>query len=146
MPGQMGRSVSGLYAFLIIIYIIYHRPGNAKQKYGRKRYSLFSFRFLSRTEKNKCACRAIGIKSIYRNTIDRSCKGAEVTLTWRSRKMEQNIDINTLRKDLIDYYGTASFNGFPAAVMDLSRIERMSDGELIRFALEKGVDLDKYIY
>ena len=60
--------------------------------------------------------------------------------------MEQNIDTNRLRKDLIDYYGTASFNGFPAAVMDLSRIERMSDEELIRFALKNGADLDKYIY
>ena len=60
--------------------------------------------------------------------------------------MEQNIDINRLRKDLIDYYGTASFNGFPAAVMDLSRIERMSDEELIRFALKNGADLDKYFY
>ena len=60
--------------------------------------------------------------------------------------MERNIDTNRLRKDLIDYYGTASFNGFPAAFMDLSKIERMSDEELIRFALEKRVDLDKYIY
>ena len=60
--------------------------------------------------------------------------------------MEQNIDTNRLRKDLIDYYGTASFNGFPAAVMDLSRIERMSDEELIRFALKNGADLDKYFY
>ena len=60
--------------------------------------------------------------------------------------MEQNIDTNRLRKDLIDYYGTASFNGFPAALMDLSRIERMSDEELIRFALKNGADLDKYFY
>ena len=60
--------------------------------------------------------------------------------------MGQNIDMNRLRKDLIDNYGTASFNGFPAAVMDLSKIEKMSDDELLRFALGKRVNLDKYIY
>ena len=60
--------------------------------------------------------------------------------------MERNIDTKRLRKDLIDHYGTASFNGFPAALVDLSRIESMSDEELVRFALKKGADLEEYIY
>ncbi|MCR5720133.1 MAG: hypothetical protein K6F84_06160 [Lachnospiraceae bacterium] len=44
-----------------------------------------------------------------------------------------------------DYYGTAMFNGFPMAVMDLSKVERMSDRELVELAQKNGVDLRKYI-
>ena len=59
--------------------------------------------------------------------------------------MEQYIDTQRLRKDLIDYYGTAMTGGFPMAVMDLSRVERASDRELIELARKKGVDLGKYV-
>ena len=59
--------------------------------------------------------------------------------------MEYEIDITRLRRDMMDYYGTAMFNGFPMAVMDLSKVERMSDEELIELAQENGVDLRKYI-
>lgn len=56
------------------------------------------------------------------------------------------IDINTdkLRKDMIDNYGTAMFNGFPAAIMDLSKAEKASEQELIRMAKNQGVNLDRY--
>ena len=59
--------------------------------------------------------------------------------------MEYEIDINRLRRDMKDYYGTAMFNGFPMAVMDLSKVERLSDRELVELAQENGVDLRKYI-
>ena len=59
--------------------------------------------------------------------------------------MEYEIDINRLRRDLKDYYGTAMFNGFPMAVVDLSKVERMSDRELVELAQKNGVDLRKYI-
>lgn len=56
------------------------------------------------------------------------------------------IDINTdkLRKDMIDNYGTAMFNGFPMAIMDLSKTEKASEQELIRMAKNQGVNLDRY--
>lgn len=54
------------------------------------------------------------------------------------------IRIDRLRKDLMDYYGTAAFNGFPMAVVDLGKIERMSDEEIVRLAQEKGIALEKY--
>ncbi len=54
-------------------------------------------------------------------------------------------DMDHLRKDLMDKYGTAMFSGFPAAVMDLSRIERMSDREILEMAQKQGVDLSKYM-
>ena len=54
------------------------------------------------------------------------------------------IDIERLRNDLKDYYGTAGFNGFPAAIMELADVENMSEEQLIRFAVERGVNLEKY--
>ena len=59
--------------------------------------------------------------------------------------MEYEIDVSQLRRDMKDYYGTAMFNGFPMAVMDLSKVERMSDRELVELAQKNGVDLRKYI-
>ncbi len=61
------------------------------------------------------------------------------------RGIRMELDINRLRKDLMDKYGTAMFSGFPAAVMDLSRIERMSDQEVLETAQKQGIDLSKYM-
>ena len=59
--------------------------------------------------------------------------------------MEYEIDVNRLRRDMKDYDGTAMFNGFPMAVMDLSKVERLSDRELVELAQKNGMDLRKYI-
>ena len=59
--------------------------------------------------------------------------------------MEYEIDVSRLRRDMKDYYGTAMFNGFPMAVMDLSKVERMSDRELVELAQKNGGDLRKYM-
>ena len=56
-----------------------------------------------------------------------------------------NIDIEKLRRDLIDYFGTAMASGFGIAVMDLTRVERASDEELINIALDCGFDLNDYV-
>ena len=63
----------------------------------------------------------------------------------KENPMEYEIDVSRLRRDMKDYYGTAMFNGFPMAVMDLSKVERMSDRELVELAQKNGVDLRKYI-
>lgn len=58
--------------------------------------------------------------------------------------MDVNIDYDKLRKDLIDYYGTAmSFN--PIALMELSEVEHCSNQKLIEIALKNRFDLSKYI-
>lgn len=59
--------------------------------------------------------------------------------------MLYEIDVDRLRRDLMDDYGSAMTSGFPMAVTDLSDVESMSDSELISFAERKGIDLDKYI-
>ena len=59
--------------------------------------------------------------------------------------MEVGIDVERLRRDMKDYYGTAMFSASPMAVMDLSRIERASDMEIVEEAQKAGVDLTDYI-
>ena len=56
------------------------------------------------------------------------------------------IDIRRLRRDLKDYYGTAMVNGFPMAVIDLSKIDRATDEELLELAQKQGMDLKKYLF
>lgn len=55
-------------------------------------------------------------------------------------------EINTykLRKDLEDYFGTAMFSGNPQAMMDLERVKRASDSELISIARRCGVNINNY--
>lgn len=56
-----------------------------------------------------------------------------------------NIDYEKLRSDLIDYFGTAMTSGFGVAIIDLSRVERASENELINIALQCGFDLNDYV-
>lgn len=55
------------------------------------------------------------------------------------------IDIARLRRDLIDYYGTAMMCGFGMLSIDVRFIERASDEALIYVATKNGFDLEKYI-
>lgn len=54
------------------------------------------------------------------------------------------IDYDKLRKDLIDYYGTASYNGFPMAIIELTNVENASNDELINIALNNNINLNNY--
>lgn len=58
--------------------------------------------------------------------------------------MDFGFDGDLLRHDLLDYYGTAAFNGFPVAMMDVFAVERMSDDELWSQAQRNGFLMDKY--
>ena len=58
--------------------------------------------------------------------------------------MEQKIDIDRLREDLLDYYGTVMFNDFAMAAMNIQFIEMASDQDLITIAQKEGVGLTKY--
>ena len=59
--------------------------------------------------------------------------------------MNIEIDIEILRKDLMNYYGTAILNSSPLAIIELSKIETASDEELIQIAQNNNIDLNKYI-
>lgn len=55
------------------------------------------------------------------------------------------IDIERLRRDLIDYFGTAMFNGSPQAQILLSKVENASPNELISIAINNGFDINDYV-
>ena len=54
-------------------------------------------------------------------------------------------DFERLRDDLMDYFGTATFSGFPMAMVDLSHVERASNEQLLHIAMKNGFDLNEYI-
>ena len=54
-----------------------------------------------------------------------------------------NIDIERLRRDLIDYFGTA-MSVFPVAMMELSQVQNASPEKLIEIAKKNGFDLRDY--
>ena len=58
--------------------------------------------------------------------------------------MSKNIDIERLRSDLMDYYGTAMFNGFPMAITSYSNVQYASDSELIEIAEQNNFNLGDY--
>ncbi len=54
------------------------------------------------------------------------------------------IDIDRLREDLEDYFGTAMFNGNPQAMMELEEVKRASEQELISLARRCGFNINDY--
>jgi hypothetical protein len=58
--------------------------------------------------------------------------------------MDSPIDTIKLRRDLMNFYGTALFAGFDAALEDLLEIDKESEEELIRRGIKEGLDMRKY--
>ena len=54
------------------------------------------------------------------------------------------IDVEALRRYLMEKCGSAAFSGFPAALLDVADIERMDGRELCRKAESMGVNLSKF--
>ena len=54
------------------------------------------------------------------------------------------IDIDRLREDLEDYFGTAMFSGNPQAMMELEEVRSASDTELVSIARRCGFNINKY--
>jgi hypothetical protein len=54
------------------------------------------------------------------------------------------MDYDRLRDDLLDYYGTAMFSGFPMAVIETINVENASEDELEELARKAGYDLSDY--
>lgn len=55
-----------------------------------------------------------------------------------------NVDIERLRMDLIDYFGSAT-PIFSVAIMDVIEVENASYDKLIEIAKSNGFNLDDYI-
>lgn len=54
------------------------------------------------------------------------------------------INIEKLRSDLIDYYGTA-MSFFPMAMIDLNEVYNASDEKLIEIAIKNKFNLENYV-
>lgn len=54
------------------------------------------------------------------------------------------IDVDAPRAHLLDYCGTAAFNGFPAAILDVWDIENATGEQLCQEAERLGIDLRKF--
>ena len=50
-------------------------------------------------------------------------------------------DLDTIRKELEDYYGTAAFNGNPNAMEDYRIIHEASDEDLADILRQHGIDV-----
>ena len=57
--------------------------------------------------------------------------------------MYDNLDYERLRRDLMDYFGTA-MTYYPVAVIELVTVENASNDKLIEIAIQNGFDLTKY--
>lgn len=56
-----------------------------------------------------------------------------------------NIDVDRLRKDMIDEAHAAYFvGGFGAALLEIPDVENASDEELIELAISNGINIKKY--
>ena len=64
-------------------------------------------------------------------------------VTYNKREDNMNINIEKLRSDLKDYFGTAMMS-FPMAVIELSEVENASPERLVKIALDNGIDISKY--
>jgi hypothetical protein len=58
--------------------------------------------------------------------------------------VNKGLDYDRLRRDLVDYYGTAMYSGFPMAMMELEQVKRASEAELEKFAKKAGLNINKY--
>ena len=54
------------------------------------------------------------------------------------------LDVEKLRRALMDYYGTA-MSSHPMAMMEVSTVERASERELVKMARRAGIDVDDYM-
>lgn len=59
--------------------------------------------------------------------------------------MYEEINIEKLREDFINYYGTATFNVSSLAIIELSKVENADENQLIEIAQQNKFDLNKYI-
>lgn len=52
--------------------------------------------------------------------------------------MDNKKDIERLRKEMVDYYGTGAVSGMPAMITEVFDIEDMSDDEIVEKAKQEG--------
>lgn len=59
--------------------------------------------------------------------------------------MDKKINVDKLRQDLTDHYGTGACAGMPAMMMEVIDTSRASDAQVIEKAAREGFNLSKYL-
>ncbi len=57
---------------------------------------------------------------------------------------KHELDVEYLRSDLMDYFGTAAFSVAPIALSEVAHVENADKNELVKIARECGFDMKKY--
>ena len=57
----------------------------------------------------------------------------------------EDIDVDKLRKDLIEHFTASMFIVSPVALMDLTQVENASDEEVIKIAIDNKFNLNNYL-
>ena len=57
----------------------------------------------------------------------------------------EDIDVEKLRNDIINYYQSAMFMVSPLAMMDMQQVQNATDEWIIKKAIDLKIDLNKYI-
>lgn len=55
------------------------------------------------------------------------------------------IHIDSLRKYLVDYYGSAIFSGMPLAFLNMVKVQSASPEQLIQIARQEHIDLSRFV-
>ena len=58
----------------------------------------------------------------------------------------EEINYDKLRRDLMDYFGTAGYIVSPVAFMDLIDVENANNEKLLQIAINNNFDLNNYRY
>lgn len=58
--------------------------------------------------------------------------------------MEKELDVELLRRDLMNHYGVRDFQGYEGALEDLIAVDKAPAEELIIHAKKEGFDIESY--
>lgn len=59
--------------------------------------------------------------------------------------MDEIINVEKLRIDMMNHYGARHFMGFEDALTDVLEVDKASKEVLIQHAIKEGIDIQKYI-
>lgn len=57
----------------------------------------------------------------------------------------ESVDVDKLRKDLIEHFAAAMFIVSPIALVDLTEVENANEEQIVKIALNNKFDLKKYL-
>jgi hypothetical protein len=72
-------------------------------------------------------------------------KGSNQSVDSSGGRMDEIINVEKLRIDLMNHYGARYFMGFDDALADALEVDKASKEELIQHAIKEAIDIQKYM-